>query len=99
MGPDDACTLTTYGEDALRGNPCAVGTHPASRSPFGVDDMVGSQWEWSSDPADVAHPTQAQVRGGSWLSSGMFLVISNRGTFGATERFRTNGFRVCADVK
>lgn len=29
--------------------PEPVGTHPAGRSPWGVDDLVGNGWEWTSD--------------------------------------------------
>jgi formylglycine-generating enzyme required for sulfatase activity len=97
--PDEACTILTNGSDPLRAGPCAVGTHPASRSPFGVDDMAGSMWEWTSTPPDVALPNQAEFRGGSWTESGIFLSISNRATSGATERLRARGIRVCADVK
>lgn len=29
--------------------PAPVGTHPAGRSVWGVDDLVGNGWEWTSD--------------------------------------------------
>lgn len=29
--------------------PAPVGTHPAGRSPWGVDDLVGNGWEWTRD--------------------------------------------------
>jgi ergothioneine biosynthesis protein EgtB len=29
-------------------SPAPVGTHPAGRSAFGVDDLVGGGWEWTS---------------------------------------------------
>ncbi len=99
-GPDDACTFATYGSDALRAGPCAPGTHPASRSPFGVEDMTGSEWEWTSGLADIAMPAQAEGRSGSWSDYGMYLVIANRSTTGSTtQRLGTVGLRVCADAK
>ena len=99
-GPSEACTLVTYEGDALRAGPCAAGTHPASRSPFGVDDMEGSEWEWTSGPADIASPAQASARSAAWNTSDMFLLISNRSTTGTTkERYRTEGLRVCADAR
>lgn len=30
--------------------PVPVGSHPAGRSPYGVDELVGNGWEWTSTP-------------------------------------------------
>jgi formylglycine-generating enzyme required for sulfatase activity len=99
LGPDDACILTAYGGDVLRAGPCAAGTHPRSRSPFGVDDMTGSVWEWTSGPLDVARPGEAVGRSATWSHDGMYLLISNRSTGAVRERLRTDGLRVCADTR
>jgi formylglycine-generating enzyme required for sulfatase activity len=97
-GPTDACTLATYRDDAQRAGPCAAGTHPASRSPFGVDDLTGSEWEWTAGAVDVAHTTEGIIRGGGWRDHGLFLAMSNRGLGGIGFRTREYGLRVCADV-
>ena len=34
--------------DFQRWHPVAVGAHPAGRSAFGVDDLVGNGWEWTA---------------------------------------------------
>jgi serine/threonine protein kinase/formylglycine-generating enzyme required for sulfatase activity len=99
LGPEDACTLASYGGDVLRAGPCAVGTHPASRSPFGVDDMAGSEWEWMADPADVALPWEANSRSSGWKDYGIYLVISNRSTGSSKGRLKTVGLRICADAR
>ena len=99
LGPADACTLATYGGDVLRAGPCAAGTHPASRSPFGVEDMAGSEWEWVAEPADIAMPAQAVARSSGWKDHGIYLAISNRARGSARERLKTDGLRVCADVR
>ena len=41
-----------------------VGTHPAGASPFGVDDLVGTVWQWTDEYEDE-HTRAAIVRGGS----------------------------------
>jgi formylglycine-generating enzyme required for sulfatase activity len=100
LGPHDACSLATYGGDVRRTRPCAAGTHHDSRSPFGVEDMSGSEWEWVADSADAALPGQAMDRSGGWRDSVAYLVISNRGTGqDPNDRDRTNGIRVCADAR
>src|SRR5262249_25267947 len=47
LAPDDADFDATYGRVPEAFGPDEVGAHPASRSPFGVDDMVGNLWEWT----------------------------------------------------
>ena len=99
LGPSDACTLATYGGDVSRAGPCTAGMHPASRSPFGVDDLSGSEWEWTSGPGDVAQPAQGVVRGAGWLEFGLYLAISNRAMEGSGLRSYHYGLRVCASAR
>jgi hypothetical protein len=63
-----------------------------------VEDLSGSEWEWTAGPADVAQAALGIIRGGSWRDSGMFLEISNRGVLGPKERYWGRGLRVCADA-
>ena len=99
LTPSDACTLATYGDDAQHAGPCAIGTHPATKSPFGVDDMTGNEWEWVAGAADVKQPNQGIVRGASWQDYGVYLSIANRGLIGYGERGLSFGLRVCAGVR
>jgi formylglycine-generating enzyme required for sulfatase activity len=96
--PTDACTLATYGGDTTRAGPCAAGTHPASRSPFGVDDLAGSMLEWTAGPADVANPAETTVRSGSFLYSGLNQTIPNR-SVALSGRESDYGLRICAGAK
>ncbi|MBB3275676.1 MULTISPECIES: SUMF1/EgtB/PvdO family nonheme iron enzyme [unclassified Pseudoxanthomonas] len=44
--------------------PADVGAHPQGASPFGVEDLVGSVWQWTDEYADE-HTRAAILRGGS----------------------------------
>jgi formylglycine-generating enzyme required for sulfatase activity len=48
----------------MRG-PDEVNSHPGGASPFGVMDMVGNVWQWTSEFSDE-HTRAAVVRGGSY---------------------------------
>ena len=94
----DACTVVAYGDPA-RSGPCAVGTHPRSRSVFGVEDLVGDAEEWVSGPVDSRRPEQGVLRGAGWdHPSGAFLPITNRATFPPDSRYAAMGLRICAPV-
>jgi formylglycine-generating enzyme required for sulfatase activity len=95
---DDACTLLTYHGDAERAALCPPGTHPASASPFGVEDLVGSLWEWTAGPADVAHRELGIYRGGDYRSGDLSLWLPNRGYARHDTRNMSLGLRICADA-
>jgi formylglycine-generating enzyme required for sulfatase activity len=72
----------------------SVGNYPTSASPYGVQDMAGNVWEWtsseflpypfrvSSGREDADSPTDHVLRGGSWLSGGRFIRAAYRGKGG-----------------
>jgi formylglycine-generating enzyme required for sulfatase activity len=91
LGAADACTLAP--------GPCIVGTHLASRSPFGVDDQAGNEREWTSDSAEVANPMQGIVRDEYWGGRGLYQVIANRGLIATASRSSNLGLRVCASIR
>ena len=41
--------------DFIRWDPEPVGAHPDGASAFGVHDLVGNGWEWTSDPFAPFH--------------------------------------------
>ena len=47
--PSDAAFDQTYGQDPGAMGPDPVGSHPASRSLFGVDDLTGNAFEWTEN--------------------------------------------------
>ena len=44
--------------------PSDVDAHPQGASPFGIEDLVGNVWQWTSEFHDE-HTRAAVVRGGS----------------------------------
>jgi len=62
-----------WGRGAMAAGTCEVASHPASKSPFGLLDMAGNVWEWTSSQACLYDGTRCQdahvYRGGSWFSA------------------------------
>ncbi|MCW2523106.1 MAG: iron(II)-dependent oxidoreductase EgtB, partial [Frankiales bacterium] len=75
--------LANLGGDALR--PAAVGAYPAGASAYGVEQMIGDVWEWTSSDfqpwpgfSPMLYDTYSApffggdfrvLRGGSWASA------------------------------
>jgi formylglycine-generating enzyme required for sulfatase activity len=92
---DDANHDVTYGRVDAAYGPDVVGSHPASRSPFGVDDLAGNVWELavSSQKADAV-----VIRGGSYYFKPVNCRISNREPVPPTFRDATAGIRICSSL-
>jgi serine/threonine protein kinase/formylglycine-generating enzyme required for sulfatase activity len=87
---DDANYLATYGEAGA--GPDEVGSHEASRSPFGLDDMVGNVFEFTRRTSGDA----IVVRGGAFIYDPVVNRIDNRVTAEPGFLGLYVGFRVCA---
>lgn len=90
----DRCNSSASG----LGQPEPVGSHPNGASPFGVLDMAGNVWEFTSSllPGST---DQRIIRGGSFDLFELEPNVCKRGTIGATEARPTVGFRCVADVQ
>ncbi|MDX2089753.1 MAG: bifunctional serine/threonine-protein kinase/formylglycine-generating enzyme family protein [Kofleriaceae bacterium] len=95
LAPDDANIDVTYGREPLAFGPDEVGSHPASRSPIGADDMAGNVWEWTRSVADSEAPL---ARGGGWYNAELSSRSANREGGEPTQRNVLMGVRVCASV-
>jgi formylglycine-generating enzyme required for sulfatase activity len=94
LAPDDANFDATYGKKDDAYGFDEVGSHPASRSPFGVDDMVGNARELTMSVLD---DTKLVVRGGDFFRSLSTNAVVNREYMTAAQRAPHVGLRVCAD--
>jgi formylglycine-generating enzyme required for sulfatase activity/predicted Ser/Thr protein kinase len=93
LAPGEANFDDTYGRVLTALGPDAVGSHPASRSPFGVDDMAGNAWELVQA---VQGGDDWVIRGGGFYFSATTSRLSNREPVARTLASNAIGLRVCA---
>jgi formylglycine-generating enzyme required for sulfatase activity len=96
LAPDDANFDETYGRKPAAFGPDEVGSHPASRSPFGVDDMVGNVWEITVSSLER---NLTVLRGSCFYQARRPGFSANREMVTDSIRDPTIGVRVCADVR
>jgi formylglycine-generating enzyme required for sulfatase activity len=96
LDADDANFDETYGKRPGAMGLDEVGTHPASRSPFGLDDLTGNAWEWTISSLAAG---QFVARGGSGLYDQKTSQLTNRQVSFPTLRDAQLGVRVCAPFR
>jgi formylglycine-generating enzyme required for sulfatase activity len=69
---------------------------PGNRSPFGVLDMVGNCWEWTSTTLD--DPAEAVICGGSYDNPMRAVQASSKGVYRKRGGSNAVGFRCVQDI-
>jgi formylglycine-generating enzyme required for sulfatase activity len=95
LSPSEVNIDQTYGGIELAFGPDEVGSHPASASVFGVEDLHGNAEEMV---ATRRWQAETALRGGSWYREQVAQRLDNRFRNGATTRNIEMGFRICADT-
>jgi formylglycine-generating enzyme required for sulfatase activity len=93
---DDADFDATYGRVDAAFGPDAVGAHPSSRSPFGVDDLAGNLFELTLSSQNRG---EIVIRGGAYYFNAASCRSTNREIVPPTFQDLTAGFRVCASIE
>lgn len=78
---------------ALMG-PDEVGSHPESRSPYGLDDTVGNAFEWTTSERRGEYV----ARGGSYYHDRKTANLANRYVLTAEAKDASLGLRLCASL-
>ncbi len=95
LSPDDGNIDTTYNRDPGGIGSDSVGSYTISRSPFGLDDMLGNAFEWTTS---VLNDDEFVARGGGFFFNELVARATNRAVLPASFRDTQGGFRVCASL-
>jgi hypothetical protein len=106
QGPADGVKANYSGNGRFRGL-APVGSFEAGRNGYGLLDMAGNAWQWTSTTAAPSAGTGTPVgagssavivKGGSWMDGPADLRISNRREVDPAQGYVDVGFRLVTEV-
>jgi formylglycine-generating enzyme required for sulfatase activity len=77
-------------------SPSPVGSFAAGRNAYGLSDMAGNVWQWTSTSRAAGSTI---VKGGSWMDGPTDLRISNRREVDPGQGYADVGFRLVREVR
>ncbi|OHB74159.1 MAG: hypothetical protein A2Z34_03835 [Planctomycetes bacterium RBG_16_59_8] len=96
---DIPCNSAEYARAGKVPGVLPVGSLPGGASPFGIHDLAGNVWEWTSTVArDESNREWAVVKGGSFTATKEAVRSSNRMTEDPSVSLPDLGFRCVKDV-
>jgi formylglycine-generating enzyme required for sulfatase activity len=96
LQPDDANIDATYDRLPAAFGPDMVGSHPASVSPFGLEDMAGNAYELTRSMTPEFG--SVVLKGGSWYYDAFLAASADLSPGDPTARDARIGVRVCASL-
>ncbi|HEY5933381.1 MAG TPA: SUMF1/EgtB/PvdO family nonheme iron enzyme [Kofleriaceae bacterium] len=94
LSPEDANIDVTYGRVEGSFGPDAVGSYPASTSPYGLVDTTGNVFEVVRSSVGAGYVG----RGGCYFQGARVAHLANRHYLPQTTRHAQVGVRICADA-
>lgn len=92
--PSEEKKANYKGNGKIKG-PSPVGTFTSGTNAWGLVDMAGNVWEWTSSARDLGESsTKRTVKGGSWMDGPIDLRISNYKNIEGSRVYPDVGFRL-----